>query len=171
MSPTTDLQDLLDYTAWQRQRWHLWFRQAGSGALEVSTGPHGDGRLPTIGILIRHIFSAELRYTERLRGSSLTDTAGVPSGDIDALFRFGAKSRAAFAELVSDLSLSAWDTPVEFSLLNAQVRATPRKVALHTLTHEIRHWAQVGTMLRLAGWRADSHDLLLSPVQGEELTI
>jgi len=167
MSLNFDHETFLAYTAWQRQRWHAWFQTHGAAPLGLSTGPHGGGRLPTIGAMIQHIFSAELRYVERLLERPITDTSGISTTDPDALFQFGHTSRQQLETYIATLPDQAWDTPVVFPLLDACFRATPRKVVLHVLTHEIRHWAQVGTLLRLNGHTGDAHDLLLSPVLGE----
>jgi uncharacterized damage-inducible protein DinB len=164
MTLTLSVQDLLAYTTWQRHEWHAWFRREGPLALAVTTGPHGDGRMETIGALIRHIFSAELRYVERILARPLTDTASIASDNVEALFQFGAVSRAQLVTLIDTLPTSAWDIPLEFSVVNSTFRGTPRKIVLHVLTHEIRHWAQVGTLLRLQGMKASIQDLLISPV-------
>ena len=79
------LTDLMDYTDWERQKWHAWFGQHGAHVLKISAGPHGDGRFEIVGELVRHIFSAEKRYVERLSGRSLTDPASIPTDDVDAL--------------------------------------------------------------------------------------
>lgn len=34
--------------------------------------------------------------------------------------------------------------------------------------HEIRHWAQIGTLFRLNGLTGEVHDFLFSPVLGAE---
>src|SRR2546430_11115824 len=39
-----------------------------------------------------------------------------------------------------------------------------RKVVTHVVMHEIRHWAQIGTLLRVNGFVGDFHDFLGSPV-------
>src|SRR5439155_21550822 len=72
-----NLSDLLDYTDWERQKWQAWFLQHGADVLKITAGPHGDGRFGAVGDLVRHIFSAEKRYVERLSGRSLTDTASI----------------------------------------------------------------------------------------------
>ena len=163
MSPALDLHDLLSYTTWQRGLWQAWFEKQGPAALAVTTGPHGDGRFPRIGGLIRHIFSAELRYAERITRVPLTDTASVSTDDATALFQFGAMSRARFVHLIGTLPAAQWDVPLDFPLLNSTVRASPRKIVLHVLTHEIRHWAQVATLLRLQGQTGDRQDLSSVP--------
>jgi len=66
MSIQISLNNLIDYTQWEREKWHDWLRQQGKNVLTTSTGPHGDGRFESIGDVIRHIFSAEKRYIDRL---------------------------------------------------------------------------------------------------------
>jgi uncharacterized damage-inducible protein DinB len=53
--------------------------------------------------------------------------------------------------------------------MNNLLRATPRKLVVHVLMHEIRHWAQIGTLFRLNGLTGEFHDFLFSPVLGGEL--
>ncbi len=160
------LNHLLDYTEWQRKKWHDSLRKHGEQVLRISAGPNGDGRFEVIGDLIRHIFSAEKRYVERLTGRPLTDMASVPNDSIEALFEFGHQSRKELKQLLETFPAAQWDISREFKILNFVVNATPRKVVTHIVMHEIRHWAQIGTLLRLNGFPGDSHDFLASPVMG-----
>jgi len=161
------LNDLIDYTDWERRLRYDWLRQHGNEVLKISAGPHGDGRFESAGDLVRHIFSAEKRYVERLSGRPLTDTASIPNDDIEALFQFGRQSRnelKAFVETYSDDR----DAPKEFKIVNSSITATPRKIVTHVLMHEIRHWAQIATLLRLNDLADQPHDFLFSPVMGGE---
>lgn len=162
------LNDLLDYTDWERQRWHAWIRQYGEQTLDISTGPHGDGRFERVGNVISHIFSAEKRYVERLTGQALTDPASIPNKDIDALFEFSRQSRRKLKRLIETFPAQEWDVPKEFKILDFVIRATPRKIVVHILMHEIRHWAQLATLFRLNGYKVEFHDFLFSPVLGGE---
>jgi uncharacterized damage-inducible protein DinB len=171
MSLALDVRDLVGYTTWQRSFWRTWFDRTGPAPLTVTTGDHGDGRFTTIGGLIRHIFSSELRYAERIAGVPLTDTTVVAIDDPNALFLLAAVGRASFMGVIETLSASEWTEPLEFPLLSSTVRSTPRKIVLHVLTHEIRHWAQVATLLRLQGWVAERQDLLFSPVLGDPVQL
>jgi uncharacterized damage-inducible protein DinB len=159
-------EELMDYTDWERGSWREWFAKQGDQALEIKAGQNGDGRFNTIGDLIRHIFSAETRYVDRLSERPLTDTASISSGSADALFQFGAKSRAQLREFAKTRSAQQWDAPFEFKMFTMVIRATPRKILGHVLTHEMRHWAQIATMLRLSGLKGEWHDFLFSPVLG-----
>jgi uncharacterized damage-inducible protein DinB len=162
------LEDLLAYTDWQRTRWHALLQQHGAAVLTTSAGPHGDGRFAAVGDLIRHIFSAETRYVERLEGRALTDTTSLPVDNLDRLFAFGRESRQKLRHFIDTFPADKWDVPQDFPLMNSRLTATPRKIVLHVVTHEIRHWAQVATLLRLRGVTGELQDLLFSPVLGGE---
>lgn len=160
------LGDLVDYTEWQRAKWHEWLRQHGSDVLKTSVGPHGDSRFQCVGDVIRHIFSAEKRYIDRLSGRPLTDPAVVPTDDIEALFSFGRESRRLLQDFLETLPAQQWDVPEDYTIGNFLVRATPRKILVHILLHEIRHWAQIATLFRLNSLAVEFHDFLFSPVFG-----
>lgn len=168
MQINLSLNDLMDYTEWERQKWYDRLQQYGERVLKISAGPHGDGRFETVGDWVRHIFSAEKRYVERLSGQPLTDSASVPNDSIEALFRFGQLSRKGLKELVEKFPAQEWDAPRELKFANLKIvgEATPMKIVIHILMHEIRHWAQIATLLRLNGLRGEFHDFLASPVMG-----
>ncbi len=168
MRADLSLNDLMDYTDWEREKWHAWLRQHGDEVLKISAGPHGDGRFKTVGDLVRHMFSAEKRYIDRLSGRSLTDTASIPNDDIEALFQFSQQSRKDLREFVERFPVQEWDVPQDHKILNYFLRATPRKIIVHILVHEIRHWAQIATLFRLNGLTDEFHDFLFSPAMGGE---
>jgi uncharacterized damage-inducible protein DinB len=160
--------DLMEYTAWQRGKWHAWFGKHPD-ALRVTVGANGDGRFGTVGDLVKHIFGAELRYAQRLRGQPLSELTSLPSDDVEALFAQGAEGRRGMAQLVAEWPDADWDTPREFRITTYHVTTTPRKIVGHTLLHEIRHWAQIATLCRLNGLAGEPHDFLMSPVWSGEI--
>jgi uncharacterized damage-inducible protein DinB len=168
MSLSLSLTEFIEYTDWERGKWHDWLGKHGDDVLATSVGAHGDGRFQTIGDVVRHIFSAEKRYIDRLLNRPLTDTATIPSGTVEALFQFGSQSRSDLKEFVEKLPAEDWDILRDFNFINNSIRATPRKLIIHVQMHEIRHWAQIGTLLRLNGFECDFHDFLFSPVLGGE---
>jgi uncharacterized damage-inducible protein DinB len=167
MTIDMSLDDLLDYTDWEREKWYDWFRRHGDQVLKISAGPHGDGRFESAGDVVKHIFSAEKRYVDRLSGRVLTDTASVPNDDVDALFQFSRRSRGDLRKLFETYA-DDWNAPSEYKIVNSVLRATPKKIVVHVLIHEIRHWAQIATLFRLNGLAAEFHDFLFSPVWGGE---
>ncbi len=164
MTSLLSLDILLDYTEWDRRQWHAWLKEGREDLLRVPLGPHGDGRFQTAGDLVRHIFSAEKRYVERLSGLPLSDPAAVPSDSLEALFEFGGRSRAALRAFVRDLPAERWERPETLQLGQHGLSATPRKIVVHVVLHEIRHWAQLATLLRLNGAAPGFRDFLFSPL-------
>jgi len=92
MSVNLSVHDLIAYTDWERKTWQSWLQQQGSAVLKIGAGQHGDGRFESVADLMRHIFSAERRYVDRLSGRPLTDASSVPSDDIEELFQFARKA-------------------------------------------------------------------------------
>jgi uncharacterized damage-inducible protein DinB len=166
MPVALNLTDLMDYTDWERQKWHDWLKQQGDDALKISAGPHGDGRFSTVGDLIKHIFSAEKRYVDRLSDRPLTDPASIPNDTVEGLFLFSRRSRKDLRQFIDTYPAQKWDAMMEFDFMGGILRATPKKIATHVLLHEIRHWAQIATLFRLTGLKGEFHDFLGSPVFG-----
>ncbi len=162
----TTFESLVEYTAWERQQWRQWLSTQGDAALAASVGPNGDGRFGTVGEVVRHIFSAEKRYVDRLSERPLTEAGAVPADKIDPLFAFGEQSRSALEQYLTGLTARALDTPNEYKILSYSLSASPRKILTHVLLHEIRHWAQIATTYRLSGRKVDFHDFLFSPALG-----
>ena len=160
------LNDLIDYTEWERGKWREFFLKHGDSILAIGVGPHRDGRFETIGDWVSHIFSAEMRYIDRLTNRPLTDPAIHTERQSRCSLRIRqAKPRRA-EEVSGSETVGGWDTPRDFQILTFSISATPKKIVAHIVMHEIRHWAQIATVLRLNGYVEEFHDLLGSPVLG-----
>lgn len=164
MTISSQVDYLLDYTDWDRANWETWFRDQGSAALAVGLGANADGRIANVGELVRHIFSAEQRYVDRVREQPITDTSTVPADDVQAVFDFGRQSRRNLRQLLHDFPAERWDVPREITMGTAKRAVTPRTLVVQAITHEIRHWAQMATLLRLDGRKTGPHDFLISGV-------
>jgi len=154
------LDDLLEYTDRDRAQWHAWFREQGPRALAVDLGAHNTGRIRNVGELVRHIFSAEQRYVQRCLQVPLMDTSVIPADDVEALFQFGAHSRRALRDLLASFPDAEWDAPRVMSWDDQTWQVTAREMIVQAITHELRHWAQVATFLRQAGYQPGSHDFI-----------
>jgi uncharacterized damage-inducible protein DinB len=155
---------LLDYTEWDRVQWESWFRSQGRDVFLLDLGANGDGRIATVGELVRHIFSAEQRYVDRIQERPITDTSTVPTDSVEPLFDFGRQTRQDLRGLVDSFPAERWDQPREVKIGTHERVITPRTMLVQSVTHEIRHWAQLATLLRLAGRPTGTHDFLLSGV-------
>ena len=111
MCTSLSLSELIEYTDWERGKWHDWIRQRGDDVLATSAGPHGDGRFQTIGDLVRHIFSAEKRYIDRLSNRPLTDAGSIPNGSVEALFNLLGKAARIWRNLIKAFPAEDWNVP------------------------------------------------------------
>ena len=154
------VEELLHYTDEERDRWERWFRENGENLLKM---PVTGDRENTVGALILHIFGPELRYVQRLRDEPLTEYRGRPSGHIDEVFGFGLKTRQKMRDFVRAARPEDWTRVIEFNIAGRNYRASVRKIVLHALLHEIRHWAQLARIMRDRGVAPPGdHDLLTS---------
>ena len=156
----TFFEDLLAYSDRDRDQWLAWFRKQGEAALAAGLGEHNTGRIRTVGELVRHIFSAEKRYVQRSLQVPLMDTSVIPATDVEALFAFGRESRRDLRELLATFPEAEWDAPREMTFDNQTRTVTSRTMMLQAITHELRHWAQVATFLRQAGYHPGCHDVI-----------
>ena len=151
---------LLAYAEAEDARWYEWFT-ANPAALDV---PFADGRLATIRGLITHIFVVELRYTERLCDTDVTSYDDIHAQSIKDLFDLGANARTTLREYLARMTEAEAASILTFATMTAgTLTASKHKIASNVFIHAIRHWAQVATTLRTAGFTKQwGHDVLLS---------
>ncbi len=111
---------------------------------------------------VRHIWSAELRWASRLAGLEAKEPA---TGPLEALFPMHVEAHQVFRSLI-DGPEAAWAEPyiLNFDWVpEDKRRASRRKIAGHALFHSHRHYAQLATLARTAGFPAQFRgDLLFS---------
>jgi uncharacterized damage-inducible protein DinB len=106
----------------------------------------------TVAQLLQHIVAVELRYAERILGLPETDYADVPYDSGEAIYRTHDRAMEMYAHaLAADLD---WREEIRFQTRSAGVLLTSRKTILfHALFHSIRHYAQLGTLVRQHGYK------------------
>ena len=149
------IKELLDFTSEERDRWDRWFQSNGDAMLAMPViGAHS-----TVGRLIVHTFGLELHIVESLRGDRFSNDTTLPAATVDAVFGYGLKARRTLRDFIAALSADDWNRTVEF----AAAHTTIRKLVLHALIHEVRHWAQVSRIMTERGFAPpDDADFLLS---------
>ncbi|MGC1462014.1 MAG: DinB family protein [Terracidiphilus sp.] len=114
---------------------------------------------------VRHIWGVELRWNQRLAGLPVTPREDFPAGPLDALFELHTRADAIFRDLLAAPDES-WEQSyvLEMGSLPAEARSmSRRKIAVHALFHSQRHWAQLATLVRSAGFPSGfKGDLLFS---------
>jgi uncharacterized damage-inducible protein DinB len=128
--------------------------------------PCGIGGAATVQDFVRHIWGAELRWAQRLAGVEETAREKLPHGPIGALFDVHLQATELFRALLAGPE-SSWSGTytLTFDWVPADKRnLSRRKIAVHALFHSQRHWAQLATLVRNAGFPSDFQgDLLFSP--------
>lgn len=150
MSLAITIEELL---AWNNEASAWWkaHLEADPALLELSCGIGG---APTVQAFVQHIWGVELRWAQRVAGLPTMARESIPAGPLDALYDLHLQAASIFRIQLADSSQD-WkqtimlDTPS----LPPQARTpTRRKAFAHALFHSQRHWAQLATLVRAAGF-------------------
>ncbi len=149
MSVGISLEELL---AWNEETSNFWksHLDANPQLLEL---PCGIGGTENVQAFARHIWGADLRWSQRLAGLPVTEREQLPTGPLDALFELHRQAVEIFRGLLA-LPDESWEQPfvLDIASLPPEARTlSRRKVAGHALFHGQRHWAQLATLVRSAG--------------------
>ena len=162
MSVGVQLEELLGYTDYERAKWRAWVEANPSRMrLPFQSG----GRFPTVGTLLDHIFLAERRNLARLEGAMPPEVTGVAAGDWKALFEYADLVRADLRQYAADVTDDRGSEVLSFGVQGGDLfTMTRRKLAVHVVMHEVRHFAQLAYAVRLAGHEPPgAHDLFYFP--------
>jgi uncharacterized damage-inducible protein DinB len=150
MTPAITFKELLEWNCQSADFWkaHL---DANPALLEL---PCGIGGTANVQGFVRHIWGAELIWSQRIAALPVSDRSGFPAGPLQALFDLHLEAARNFRALLDDPAYN-WDKPIvmDYSWLPAEMRRpTPHKLMAHVLFHGQRHWAQLSTLVRAAGF-------------------
>jgi uncharacterized damage-inducible protein DinB len=161
MTPAITFQELLVWNCHSSDFWkaHL---DANPALLQL---PSGIGGTADVQALVRHIWGVELLWSQRLAGLPERNKDVWPAGPLDALFDLHLEAVGNFRALLDNLTKD-WGERLNLDRPGIPVQAsrpTHRKVLGHALLHGQRHWAQLATLVRNAGFPSEFRgDLLLS---------
>jgi uncharacterized damage-inducible protein DinB len=146
------LEELLADNEAATEKWKVWFA-ANPAALDVPCGIYNSG---TVRGLLKHIFAVELRHSQRLTGEEVTSDESIPVGSLDDLMAVHVRATQNLRKFLSSASDAALLEVVPLQTVSAgTVHASRRKLLTHILLHSIRHWAQLSSLLREAGYKTD----------------
>ena len=150
MTPAVTLNELHKWNQESSQFWkaHL---DANPALLEL---PCGIGGTANVMQFVGHVWGVELRWSQRLAGLPLLKKEDVPTGPLDALFDLHGQAVRIVRGLLDNPAQNWEETmKLDYDWLPPQARvASRRKVLAHALFHSQRHWAQLATLLRTAGF-------------------
>jgi uncharacterized damage-inducible protein DinB len=149
MTPAIAHEELL---AWNLESSRFWkaHLDANPALLEL---PCGIGGNATVQAFVRHIWGAELVWSQIIAGLPVTDYQVWPHGPLDALFDLHLSAVQNFRALLDNPAVSWDERTVHYPWRRPeQPQPTPRKALAHVLLHSQRHWAQLATLVRAAGF-------------------
>ena len=155
--------DLLAANEAETQKWRTWFDEQPAVVLDV---PLSIALAKNVREFLLHIFAVELRYAERITGLPITDYETLPTGNVAELFGIGDRARGMYREYLANATDEDLASMMEFPTRTAGIiRSSKRKMFAHSMLHGVRHWAQLATALREAGYATNwGKDFLYSPV-------
>jgi uncharacterized damage-inducible protein DinB len=131
-------------------KWRKWFAEQPAAVLDV---PLSIALAKNVREFLLHIFAVELRYAERLTGTPVTEYESLPTSSVPELFGTSDRARALYREYLATATDEDLQSVMEFPTRTAGViRSSKRKMFAHALLHSVRHWAQLATALREAGY-------------------
>jgi uncharacterized damage-inducible protein DinB len=153
MTPAITLEELL---IWNQESAAFWksHLDANPALLDLPCSIDNSG---VVQELVRHIWVAELRWAQCIAGQPMTPRADFPKGPLNALFALHQQFVSSMSALLHDPAHD-WEQVVtlQYEWLPPHLRnASRRKLAGHVLFHSERHWAQLATHLRTAGFPSD----------------
>jgi uncharacterized damage-inducible protein DinB len=116
--------------------------------------PCGIGGTENVQQFAGHIWGVELRWGQRIAGLPVMAREDVPRGPLDALFGLHLKAVELFRALLDNPALN-WDEAMKLDIPWLPPEASNisrRKIAAHAFFHSQRHWAQLATLVRAAGF-------------------
>ena len=155
--------ELLDWNESETKKWRAWFEAQPAVVLDV---PVRIAQTKNVREFLLHIFAVELRYAQRLNNESVTSYEQLPTGSVAELFGIGERARKGLRAYLARATDEDLKSVQEFPTRTAgTLRASKRKMFGHTMLHSVRHWAQLATALREAGYETNwMKDFLMSDV-------
>lgn len=156
------LEDLLadfDLTA---TRWKDFFAD-NPAAAEVPTDIASSGN---VGGLVWHLYMASAVHSQRLLGEPVTDFDAMPLvKDIAGAWEMHERGSANLRRFLSTTDENALDTSLAMRTRSGtEIQIRRGKLCLHIFVHAIRHWAQIGPLVRQHGFPVDwPQDISFSP--------
>lgn len=140
-------EELLNWVERTSDSW----KQVLSDHPEILSFPCDIRETKTVAQLLQHIVAAELRYAERLNDLPQTPYEAIPFDPVKTIYATHDRAMNLLRPLLHR-DETYWETVVDFQTRSAgTLQASCRTFLLHLLTHSIRHYAQLATLVRYQG--------------------
>ena len=154
---------LLDYNDAEMRRWRAWFHDHPE-ALQL---PCDIADAETVEMLVKHLSSVVVFFAQKLRGDSGEEASrnllyeNLARHSADELMQQAQQGHQTVREFLESADEESLLTTLSFGSGERKFTASRRKMTVQVLVHEIRHWAQLATLLRQQGFKTWNHDPLM----------
>ena len=146
--PVLTAQDVLGWYETTSDHWRK-FLTENPAILAISCDIAGAS---TVAQLMQHIVAVELRWAERLARIPETSFEQVPYDSVDALYATHDRATAVIRQVLA--ADTDWDQIIDFQTRTyGPARASLKTILFHDLLHSLRHYAQLGTLVRQHGYK------------------
>jgi uncharacterized damage-inducible protein DinB len=159
-APGITLVELVNDNEASAEKWRNWFT-ANPSALELPCSIYDSG---TVRGLLKHIFAVELRHSQRLMDHPVTAYDAIPAGALELLFDVHEQAMRNLRQFLAGANMTTLEEIIRLQTVSAgTLQASRRKLFVHIMFHSMRHWAQLSTVLREAGFKTEWYkDFLFS---------
>ena len=150
MTAAITLQELLTWSQEAAKFWKGHF-EANPELLALPCAIDDAG---VVQVLVRHIWMADLRWAQCVSGQPMTPRPDLPKSPLAALYGMHEQATRMFQSLLDDPATN-WNETIAlaYDWIPDDLRnASRRKLAAHAFLHSQRHWAQLASLLRDAGY-------------------
>ncbi|WP_263367115.1 DinB family protein [Edaphobacter bradus] len=106
----------------------------------------------TIAEFMQHIVAVELRYAERIAHIPETPYEQVAYDSVEALYATHDRATQILKRALA--ANHDWSEMIEFQTRSyGSLRASLKTIYFHALLHSLRHYAQLGTLVRQHGYK------------------
>ncbi len=131
-------------------RWQAFFAEHPQAADATTDIAHST----KVSDLVWHICAVSYRHSERVLGLPVTDLEALhPQKTLDSAWKLHATAAENLAQFLAQAEDETFDRVATFNTRTAgEISGTYRKLCLHLFIHAIRHWAQIGPIVRQNGF-------------------
>jgi uncharacterized damage-inducible protein DinB len=106
----------------------------------------------TVAELMQHIVAVELRYAERIAQVAESSYEQVAHDSVEAIYATHDRAIGMINEALA--GETDWERRMEFQTRSyGAMRASMKTIYFHAMLHGIRHYAQLGTLVRQHGYK------------------
>ncbi len=133
-------------------RWRVFFEK-NPAALTV---PCDVAASKNVGELVWHIYTTSIRHSQRLLAEPVEPFDQGRSFELPALQALAMQAIGNLHRFLSSSNEQTLNENFEYTIRSGGVvRSSRRKLYIHIYVHAVRHWAQIGTLLRQHNLKAD----------------